>query len=90
MCNRIDSTTSLLKAMFLNCGCSCSRAKELCDYKAETKMCNEATILEECNEYFIMQIAFDMEVLQYKFVVEKKPMGGVQQIKDIIFIGFNE
>ena len=42
MCNRIDSTTDLLKRMFLNCRASNPTIIEYSENKKECKMCNNA------------------------------------------------
>lgn len=88
MCNRIDSTTSVLINMFLNCRASDQTIIEYSQKKH--KMCNKCKLVESTEKYKIFQFEFDSEILQYKFEIECEPMKGVQKITDIIFIGFCE
>jgi hypothetical protein len=86
MCNRIDSTTTLLKKMFLHCMVS---DKTLIDYaQNKHKMCNKCTLIDTEENFKVFQFDFDTEKLNYKFDLEIKPMGGIQKITDIVFIGF--
>lgn len=88
MCNRIDSTTSLLISMFKNCTAS---NETIINYSQNKhKMCNKCKLIEEENNFSIFQFDFDCESLQYKFDFEKKPLGGIQRVIEITFIGFNE
>lgn len=88
MCNRIDSTTDLLKRMFLNCRASNPTIIEYSDSKKECKMCNKCKLIEDEANYAIFQFEFDCECLQYKFDFKREPMQGIQLITDITFIGF--
>ena len=46
-------------------------------------------VLIDTEENFkVFQFDFDTEKLNYKFDLEIKPMGGIQKITDIVFIGF--
>lgn len=90
MCNRIDSTTELLKRMFLNCAASNETIMRYSDNRHDTKMCNKCNLIEEGDNYSIFVFEFDAEVLQYKFEINKIPLGGIQRITNITFIGFNE
>lgn len=88
MCNRIDSTTELLRRMFLNCAASNETIMRYSDTKH--KMCNKCNLIEEGDNYSIFVFEFDTESLQYKFDINKTPLGGIQRITNITFIGFNE
>jgi hypothetical protein len=88
MSNRIDSTTSVLVNMFLNCRASDNTIIEYSQKKH--KMCNKCKLIDTDENYKIFQFEFDSEKLQYKFGVECAPMKGVQKITEITFIGFCE
>lgn len=91
MCNRIDSTTELLKRMFLWCRASNETIVNYSSTDVKTcKMCNSCRIIEKGDNYTIFEFSFDTEALMYKFVFKQEPLKGQQQIVDITFIGFNE
>lgn len=88
MCNRVDSTTSVLVNMFLNCRAS---DQTIIDYsQRKHKMCKQCKLVDSEENYKIFQFEFDSEILQYKFEIESEPLKGAQKVKDIIFIGFCE
>ena len=87
MGTRTDSTTKLLRDMFLWCRAS----NESIIRKADTddcKMCNKCVLIEDNRNYVIFMFKFDTEALQYKFDVRRELMKGVQLIENITFIGF--
>lgn len=89
MCNRIDSTTELLKRMFLHCRAS----DNTIIYKSDSddcRMCNKCKLIERDENYAVFQFEFHSECLQYKFDFEVEPLKGIQKIIDITFIGFCE
>ena len=51
-------------------------------------MCNKCTLIDTEENFKVFQFDFDTEKLNYKFDLEIKPMGGIQKVIDIVFIGF--
>lgn len=91
MCNRIDSTTELLKRMFLWCRASNETIINYSETDIKScKMCNTCRIIEQGENYTIFEFSFETEALMYKFDFKKEPLKGQQQVVGITFIGFNE
>lgn len=91
MYNRIDSTTELLKRMFLWCRASNETIVRYSETDVKScKMCNNCKIIEQEENYTIFEFGFENERLMYKFDFKKEPLRGQQQVVGITFIGFNE
>ena len=88
MGTRIDSTTTLLQNMFLNCNVSPTTIMHYADSKH--KMCNKCKIIDETNADATFIFEFDTETLIYKFNFIKTPLSGIPLIKKIEFLGFAE
>lgn len=89
MCNRIDSTTKLLKDMFLWCRASNNTIIRCADSE-KCRMCDKCVLMEEHEDTTIFMFCFEAEKLLYEFKFKREQLGGIQQIVGINFIGFNE
>lgn len=89
MGTRIDSTTKLIRDMFLYCRASNHSIMRKSDTD-NCKMCNKCKLIEDEENYAIFAFEFDTETLQYKFDFRREQMKGVQLVVGITFIGFND
>ena len=48
----------------------------------------DGVVIDIEDNFKVFQFDFDTEKLNYKFDLEIKPMGGIQKVTDIVFIGF--
>lgn len=85
MCYRCNFKNDI-QGGFLNC---CATDQTIIRIGNE-HFANETRILEKTDSYLIVEFKREMDSLQYKFDIEKKPMGGIQLIKKITFVGFSD
>lgn len=89
MCNRIDSITKLLRDMFLWCHASNNTIIRCADTE-KCRMCDKCILIDENEDKSIFMFCFETEKLLYEFQFKRNELGGIQQIINITFIGFED